>query len=121
MPKIVTLISIISLLAPLAAFAQERPLTPQDIKDKWVGKVAVGSTTNGMPVELKLQAEGLAAVVAGPTSDTGTWRLTEQGFCTTWKKIRSNQERCFTGVVQGSTTKVFNPDGSSAGQYTEFK
>ncbi len=121
MPKILTLITGVFLLAPLAVLAQERPLTPQDIKDKWVGKVAVGSTTTGMPVELKLQAEGVAAIVAGPTADMGSWRLSEQGFCTTWKKIRPNQERCYTGVVQGSTTKVFNPDGSSAGQYTEFK
>ena len=109
------------LLAPVVAFAQERPLTPDEVKEKWVGKVAIGSTTTGTPVELRLLPDGSASVVAGSTSDTGTWRPSQQGFCTTWKKIRAGQERCFTGVVQGTTVKVFNPDGSAAGQYSEFR
>ena len=111
----------IVLFPPIVASSQERPLTPDDVKNQWVGKVVVGSTTSGTPVELKLQPDGSASVVAGKTSDTGTWRPFEQGFCTTWKKIRASEERCFTGIVQGSTVKVFNPDGSAAGQYSEFR
>lgn len=121
MPSILRNLATIVLLAPMVVSAQERPLTPDEVKEKWVGKVAIGSTATGMPVELKLQPDGSASIVAGNTSDTGTWRLPEQGFCTTWKKIRAGQERCFTGVVQGSTVKVFNPDGSVAGQYSEFR
>lgn len=121
MPSTLRNLAVIVLLTATVASAQERKLTPDDVKEKWVGRVAIGSTSTGTPVELKLQPDGSASVVAGSTSDIGTWRLSEQGFCTTWKKIRANQERCFTGIVQGSTVKVFNPDGSAAGQYSEFR
>lgn len=121
MPKLVACIAALGLFASAAVGAQERPLTADDVKDRWVGKAAIGSTTAGMAVELRLLADGSAAIVAGSTSDTGTWRLTPQGFCTTWKIIRAGQERCFTGIVQGTAVKVFNPDGSAAGQYSEFR
>jgi hypothetical protein len=121
MPNIFRSLTTIALFAPMVASSQERPLTQDDVKDKWVGKVVTGSTASGVPVELRLQPDGSASVVAGKTSDAGTWRPFAQGFCTTWKKIRANEERCFTGIVQGTTVKVFNPDGSAAGQYTEFR
>lgn len=111
----------IALIAPVLVSAQERVLTPDDVKETWVGKAAIGITTTGTPVELRLQADGTASVVAGAMVDSGTWRLFEKGFFTTWKKIRANQERCFSGVVKDSEVTVFNPDGSSAGKYTEFK
>ena len=110
-----------SILLPLTAAAQEAQLTPEAVNSIWVGRIAIGTTTKGTPVELRLRADGTASVVAGSTADTGTWRTFEKGFCTTWKTIRSNQERCFTGVTKGSITTMFNPDGSNAGQYTEFK
>lgn len=115
------ILSSIALLAPVLVSAQERALTPDDVKATWVGKVVIGSTTAGAPVELRLQADGTASVVAGTTVDSGTWRPSENGFCTTWKKIRANQERCFSGVIQDSGVSIFNPDGSAAGKYTEFK
>lgn len=107
--------------AALPAAAQERPLTPDDVASGWVGKTGFGTTANGAKVELRLLADGTASVIAGSTADTGSWRLSDKGFCTTWKSIRAGQERCFTGVVKGSAVHVFNPDGSFAGQYTEFK
>ena len=121
MATVLQTLSSIALLAPILVFAQERALTPEEVKESWVGKIAIGITTTGTPVELRLQADGSASVVAGATVDSGTWRPFDKGFCTTWKKIRANQERCFTGVVKDSTVTVFNPDGSSAGKYTEFK
>lgn len=121
MAKVRQILALITLLAPVLASAQERALTPDDVKETWVGKVAIGITTSGTPVELRLQTDGNASVVAGTTVDSGTWRLFEKGFCTTWKKIRTNQERCFSGVVKDSVVTVFNPDGSAAGKYTEFK
>ena len=117
--KLVTWAALIS--ATSFAIAQDRPLTPRDVADSWVEKTAIGATGSGARVELRLKADGSASVVAGSTSDTGTWRLSETGFCTTWKTIRSGQERCFTGTIQGTAVRVFNPDGLYAGQYTEFK
>lgn len=121
MANIRHILGLVALLAPVLVSAQERALTPDEVKEMWVGKVAIGVTTMGAPVELRLQADGTASVVAGATVDSGTWRPFDKGFCTTWKKIRANQERCFTGVVKDSVTTVFNPDGSAAGKYTDFK
>lgn len=116
-----TTLTYFAMLLPFAVSAQDIQLAPEVVNSTWVGRAAIGTTASGVPVELRLLADGTATVTAGSTSDSGTWRTFEKGFCTTWKKIRANQERCFTGLVKGSTTTVFNPDGSTAGQYTEFK
>ncbi len=103
------------------AYAQEQPVTPKEIQDTWVTKTLIGTTANGAPVTLTLQPDGMASVAAGKTNDTGSWRLSEQGYCTTRKNIRSGQERCFTVRRAGTKMTVFNPDGSVSGQFTEVK
>jgi hypothetical protein len=107
--------------ASIPAHAQELPVTPKEIQDNWVGKNLVGTTANGTPATVKLQSDGAASLAAGSTYDTGTWRLSEQGYCTTWNRIRAGQERCFTVRRIGTTMSVFNPDGSLSGQFTEIK
>jgi hypothetical protein len=108
-----------AVLAP--AYAQELPVVPKEIQDTWVGKTLVGRTANGAPATLKLEPDGTASVAAGSTNDTGTWRLSEQGYCTTWRVIRAGQERCFTVRRAGARMAVFNPDGSLSGQFTEIR
>jgi hypothetical protein len=103
------------------AYAQEQPVTPKEIQDAWVAKVLIGTTANGAPATLTLQPDGTASVAAGSTTDVGTWRLSDQGYCTTWKNIRSGQERCFTVRRVGTKMTVFNPDGSVSGQFTEVR
>jgi len=103
------------------AHAQEQTVTAKEIQDTWVGKTLVGTTANGAPATLKLRTDGGASVSAGATNDTGTWRLSDQGYCTTWKNIRSGQERCFTVRRADTKMTVFNPDGSVSGQFTEIK
>src|SRR4029079_354986 len=76
-----------TLLAP--AFAQEQVVSPREIQDAWVGKTLVGKTPGGAAVTLKLQSDGTASVSAGSTHDSGTWRPSEEGYCTTWRNIRS--------------------------------
>jgi hypothetical protein len=78
-------------LAP--AYAQEQAVTPKEIQDTWVSKSLVGKTASGAAATLRLQPDGTASVSAGSTNDTGTWRLSEQGYCTTWTNVRSGQER----------------------------
>lgn len=106
--------------APVA-FAQELAVTPKEIQDEWVGKVLIGTTPNGAPATVKLLADGSASVAAGTTSDSGTWRISDQGYCTTWKTLRGGQERCFTVRRSGTTMTVFNPDGSVSGYFTEIR
>ena len=102
-------------LAVMPAGAQDGPLSPQEIQAKWVGKTMVGiigsGPTAGSTIEFTMNTDGTAAV-SGPAVDTGTWRLSEQGYCATWKVIRGGQERCFTIIRKGTEQHVINPDGS---------
>lgn len=116
-----TAVSALFLIAVIPAVAQERPVAPKEIQDTWVGKTLHGTTANGAPATLKLQADGSASVSAGRTDDTGTWRLSENGYCTTWKHIRAGQERCFTVTRSDSKMTVLNPDSSVSGYFTEIR
>jgi hypothetical protein len=95
--------------------AQDGPISPQEIKANWVGKTIIGTVASGpsagKPIEFSMSADG-TSVVSGAAVDSGTWRLSDQGYCATWKKIRSGQERCFTVVRKGAEYHVINPDGS---------
>jgi hypothetical protein len=91
------------------AYAQEQPVMPKEIQDTWASKTLVGTTANGAPATLRLQPEGTASVAAGSANDAGTWRLSEQGYCTTWKNIRAGQERCFTVRRVGTKMTVTLP------------
>jgi hypothetical protein len=103
------------LLAWLPARAQDGPVSPQEIQANRVGKTAVGVVGSGpaagKPVDFTMNADGSASV-SGAAVDSGTWRLSEQGYCATWKRIRNGQERCFTVVRKGTEFLVVNPDGS---------
>ncbi|MBK7079552.1 MAG: hypothetical protein IPN24_07170 [Betaproteobacteria bacterium] len=103
------------------ALAQDQPVTPKEIQETWVGKTLSGTNASGGPVTMKMQADGSASVAAGSTSDTGSWRLSDQGYCTTWKTIRAGQERCFTARRAGTRVTVLNPDGSVSGYFTEIR
>jgi hypothetical protein len=101
--------------------AQEAPVTPKEIEDTWVGRTLIGTTAGGAPATLKLMPGGTAAVSAGSTNDTGTWRLSDGGYCTTWRTIRAGQERCFTARRAGTKITVQNPDGTLSGTFTEIR
>ena len=103
------------------AMAQDGPVAAKEIQDTWVGKELTGTTASGAKATMRLEPDGKASVSAGNTSDTGTWRISESGYCTTWKTIRAGQERCFTVVRAGTTFKVMNPDGSLSGQFNAVK
>lgn len=103
------------------AFAQEHPVPAKEIEETWVGKTLEGTTTGGAAVTMTLGKDGNAQLNAGKTRDTGTWRVWEQGYCTTWRNIRAREERCYTVRRSGGKLVVFNPDGSVSGQFSEFK
>jgi hypothetical protein len=103
------------------AHAQDGPVSAKEIQDTWVGKELTGTTASGAKATMRLEADGKASVSAGNTSDTGIWRVSETGYCTTWKTIRAGQERCFTVVRAGGAFKVMNPDGSLSGQFNAIK
>jgi len=108
-------------MSSLVVQAQEVTVTGKEIQDNWVGKTLSGTAANGAPVTMKLLTDGTATLSVGTRNDSGTWRATESGYCTTWKTIRSGQERCFTTRRSGSKVTVLNPDGSVSGQFDEIK
>ncbi len=112
------------LLAFAPASAQDGPLSAQEIQAGWVGKTVVGivgsGPSAGKPLEFQMHADG-SATVSGAAVDTGGWRLSEQGYCATWKKIRNGQERCFTVVRKGAEFQVINPDGSLSTTVTQVR
>jgi hypothetical protein len=95
--------------------AQDSLVSPQEIQANWVGKTVVGllgtGSAAGKTVDLQLKADGTSEL-SGAFLDAGTWRLSEQGYCNTWKKIRAGQERCFTVAKRGASVVIINPDGS---------
>lgn len=101
--------------------AQEGTVSAKELQETWVGKELTGTTAAGAKASMRLEPDGKATISAGNTIDSGTWRISESGYCTTWKTIRAGQERCFTVVRTGSTFKVMNPDGSLSGQFTAIK
>ena len=111
--SIVLAVSVCALSPSLRA--QDALLTPLEIQSAWVGKTVIaliaGGPSKGKVVELQLKADG-SADLAGSFVDSGTWRLSDKGYCATWKKIRAGQEGCFTVVRKGSELQVLNPDGS---------
>lgn len=98
-------------MAP-AAFAQDQAMTGEQVKAAMVGKKVFGRSTSGGLVDFYMRADGTSEVAVGNMTDTGVWRTTDNGYCTTWKKIRPGQERCFAVVKRGDKMLILNPDGS---------
>jgi len=107
--------------ATMTASAQDVAVTAKEIQDTWIGKELVGTTASGANVTMRMEPDGKASLTAGNTSDSGTWRISDTGYCTTWKTIRAGQERCFTVARAGNAFKVMNPDGSLSGQFASIK
>ena len=115
--------SLAFLTLSMPSSAQDGQLSAQDIQTSWVGKTIVGTIGSGpaagKSIEFIMNADG-TAVVSGAATDTGTWRLSDKGYCATWKKIRSGQERCFTVLRKGAEHHVINPDGTTSTVVTKI-
>ena len=102
-----------ALLAATAAWAITK-LTPAEIQSTFFdGKPFTAATTSGVKFKLVFMADG--KVTREPQDKAGakgegTWKLSKDGFCTTWKGAKAN---CYTlvnveknkwSVVKGATT-----------------
>jgi hypothetical protein len=99
------------LIAP-AAFAQDQAMTGEQVKAALVGKKVFGRSTSGGLVDFYMRADGTSEVAVGNLRDTGVWRITDNGYCNTWKTIRGGREGCFTVVKRGDKITILNSDGS---------
>ena len=96
-----------------AAYAAQK-LTPSEIKTEFFdGKPFTAATTSGTKFKMTFSTDG--KVTREPQDKAGakgegTWKLTKDGFCTTWKGSAAN---CYTivnvdknkrSVVKGAAT-----------------
>ena len=105
-------VAVIALLGPAAA--QITKLGAKDIQTQFFdGKTFTAATTSGTKFKMTFKPDG--TVVREPQDKAGakgegTWKLSKDGFCTTWKGSPAN---CYTlvnvdknkwSVVKGATT-----------------
>ena len=107
------LIAVAILAVPHAASAAAK-LTPKEIQTEFfTGTPFTAATTSGTKFKMTFSVDG--KVTREPQDKAGakgggTWKLSKDGFCTTWKGATSN---CYTlvnvdknkwSVVKGATT-----------------
>jgi hypothetical protein len=110
-----------SLLCVIAsAYAEDARMTPDEIKNAWVGKKLLLEVPTNLTLsqyvhaDLYLKTDGSVDLEGNGWGHRGKWRLSDDGYCTTYKTLRNGQERCFTVVKNGSTASIVNPDRSVA-------
>lgn len=111
----------ISLAAPaLAATAAATPLTPDEIKTTFAtGKPFTAVSPGGKSYTLTLNADGTAVRAAASKTgakakgkgETGAWRVSDKGYCTTWGK---RPEHCYTVQKSGDGYDILGPAGKAA-------
>ena len=95
-----------------AVFANEF-LKPDQIQNILSDKKILGQAPNGSMFDFQMNAD-FTATTSAAGGDTGKWRLSEDGYCTTWTKIRKGTEACFKISKSGPNYFVFGPDGSQS-------
>src|ERR1700679_1100134 len=87
---------------PLLAAPPASKLAPADIQTTFFnGQPFTASTTSNVKFKMTFTADGKMkreAASGGGGKGEGTWKLSKDGFCTTWKNAGAN---CFTVVSVG--------------------
>jgi len=112
MRAVLAAVAVIALAGPAAA--QITKLAAKDIQAQFFdGKTFTAATTSGTKFKMTFKPDG--SVTREPQDKAGakgegTWKLSKDGFCTTWKGSPAN---CYTlvnvdknkwSVVKGATT-----------------
>lgn len=69
------------------------PLSEDEIQASLVGKTIQGKRM-GMTMQIRLDADGSAAMRSTVMDDTGDWRINGQELCMKWQRFNNGQERC---------------------------
>ena len=110
----------LGLMAASGAALAAETLTPQQISEQLVGKTLVGhnhlsSNKPKWPVVMQFKPDGTVELEFNHNknwSDTGRWHLSDTGYCVTWTKFKSGQERCNTVQRDGEVYRTIHADGS---------
>lgn len=97
------------ILVATAALANEF-LKPDQIQTLLVGKKVIAQVGNGPMFDFQMNPD-FTATTSAAGGDTGKWRMSDDGYCTTWNKIRAGSERCFRVSKVGFNHVVIGPDG----------
>lgn len=106
-----------SLVAVMAALAAATPvvaatLTPNEIQATFFNGQAFTASATNIKYKMIFSADGKMSrepIGGGGSKGEGTWKLTKEGFCTTWKGSQPNCFRILTAgdnkwsVVKGTT------------------
>jgi len=89
--------------APVFAAPPATKLAPKDIQTTFFnGQPFTAATNSNVKFKMTFTADGKMTRVSangGGAKGEGTWTLSKEGFCTTWKGAGSN---CFTVVNDGA-------------------
>lgn len=89
------------LLAAPALAAPAAKLSPTDIQSTFFnGQAFTASTPSNLKFKMIFTADGKMKrqPIGGGSKGEGTWKLSKDGFCSTWKGSKDN---CFTVVSAG--------------------
>ena len=78
----------------LAPVEQGTEMTPKQISTDLVGKSWSGKMSNGSPTTQTVNADG-TITIAGGLNDKGRWRMSDNGYCVTWNRMRHGVEGCY--------------------------
>ena len=99
---VVTLAAAVVIAAASIAAAQAGKLAPADIQSAFFnGQPFTAATPSNVKFKMTFTADGKmtrAPASGGGARGEGTWKLSKDGFCTTWKNAGAN---CFTVVSAG--------------------
>lgn len=104
--------SLVSLLlcASSSVLAQTM-LTPEQIKSELAGHTMLAKTNRGQMFDFTMLANGTMKTDSFG-GDKGVWRLSADGYCATWDKIRAGKEACFQVSKPLLNYIVHGADGS---------
>jgi hypothetical protein len=106
-------LAVAAMIASTGFGSSSSKLTPDEIKTTFFnGNKFTAATPSGVTFDMVFSRDG--KVVRQPTGNggakgEGTWKLTKEGFCTTWKGAKANCFRVLTAgdnkwsVMKGTT------------------
>jgi hypothetical protein len=89
------LVALAALGGCLTPVEQGTPMTPKEITTDLVGKSWVGKMSNGSETTQTVNADGTIQI-SGGLNDRGRWRMSDNGYCATWNRMRHGAEGCYT-------------------------
>jgi hypothetical protein len=94
-------------------------LTNNEIATLIAGNTATGVASNGQPYYLYFSRDGRVRFREGDFSDSGSWRVTNDGMlCTSMAKTNVGVEQCYALYREGNNVSFTRPDGAKVGTFS---